>query len=53
MSNPLLREVAESAIVGGIREFSGTGLVFTDDRAPVEYVTDQMILGYALGEPAP
>jgi spermidine synthase len=53
MSNPLLRDVAESAIVGGIREFSGSGLVFTDDRAPVEYVTDQMILGYALGQTAP
>jgi spermidine synthase len=53
MSNSLLREIADSAIVGGIREFSGSGLVFTDDKAPVEYVTDQMILGYALGEPAP
>lgn len=49
MTNPLLREIAESALVGGIREFNETALIFTDDKAPVEYVTDQMILGYALG----
>lgn len=50
MTNALLRDVAESAILGGITEVgdSSTGMIFTDDRAPVEYVTDQMIYGYAL-----
>jgi predicted membrane-bound spermidine synthase len=51
MTNPLLRDVAQSAIDGGIDEFNGNGLVFTDDKAPVELVIDQMILGYALGQP--
>jgi len=46
MTNPLLRQIADASIV---HEYTTTGgLVFTDDRAPVEYVTDQMILGYAL-----
>lgn len=47
MTNPLLREIAESSVV---HEFKERGLVFTDDKAPVEYVTDQMIFGYALGQ---
>jgi spermidine synthase len=51
MTNPLLREVAQSAVAGGISEFTGTGMIFTDDRAPVEFVTDQMIYGYALSKP--
>jgi spermidine synthase len=46
MTNPLLKEIAAASIV---REFNGDGLVFTDDKAPVESVTDQMILGYAIG----
>jgi spermidine synthase len=47
LKNDLLKEIAASSIV---REFKETGLVFTDDKAPVEFVTDQMILGYALGQ---
>jgi spermidine synthase len=47
MKNALLKEIAQSSIVS---EFKGTGLVFTDDKAPVESVTDQMILGYAIGK---
>jgi hypothetical protein len=34
---------------GRVRVWSGTGLVFTDDRAPVETVVDQMILNYVQG----
>jgi spermidine synthase len=47
LKNELLREIAAGSIV---REFSGTGLVLTDDKAPVEWVTDQMILGYAIAQ---
>lgn len=46
-TNDLLKEIAAGSIV---RAFAGNGLVFTDDKAPVEYVTDQMIYGYALGQ---
>jgi len=46
-TNDLLKEIAAGSIV---REFKESGLVFTDDRAPVEYVTDQMIYGYALSD---
>ena len=45
--NPLLLDIAQNSIV---RPHVGSGMVFTDDRAPVEYVIDQMILGYALGQ---
>ncbi len=43
-TNELLKEIAAGSLV---RVFAETGIVFTDDRAPVEYVTDQMIYGYA------
>jgi len=51
MTNPVLADVAYSAIAGGIREFTNSTVVFTDDKAPVEQVIDQIILGYALGTP--
>ncbi len=44
-TNPLLLEVASSSIVSA---YTGSGMVFTDDRASVEFVIDQMIFGYAL-----
>ncbi|MBI5956169.1 MAG: fused MFS/spermidine synthase [Chloroflexi bacterium] len=44
-----LRSVAESALAQGIRPVTASGLVFTDDRAPVEQVIDQIILGYVSG----
>ena len=50
MTNPILSEVAANAIAGGIREFTESTVVFTDDKAPVEQVVDQMIFGYALGQ---
>jgi spermidine synthase len=48
MTNPLLRQIAEASIVQAYTD--PTGMIFTDDKAPVEYVTDQMIFGYALGQ---
>ena len=44
---------ANSVATGTIREATSTGLVFTDDRAPVEQVVDQMILGAATGKETP
>lgn len=41
---------ATSVATGTIREAHPNGLVFTDDRAPVEQVVDQMILGAATGK---
>ncbi len=49
ITNPILADVAYSAIAGGIREFATSDVIFTDDKAPVEQVIDQIILGYALG----
>jgi spermidine synthase len=45
LRNPLLLNVAQRA-AGHVREFRGTGPVFTDDLAPVEEMVDQMILNY-------
>lgn len=49
LTDPLLRDVAESAIAGGISEVTRSTIVFTDDKAPVEQIVDQIILDYALG----
>jgi spermidine synthase len=44
----ILRQVGQTAIEeGSIRRWDGDALVFTDDRAPVEWVVDQIILGEA------
>lgn len=49
LRHPILREVAEGALKGGIREVTTSTVVFTDDRAPVEQVIDQIILDFAVG----
>ena len=46
LTNPLLKSVAqESIIYGNIREEHSRTVYFTDDRAPVEQLIDQIILG--------
>jgi predicted membrane-bound spermidine synthase len=45
--HPLLVDIAAS-VAGRIRPWQGQGLVLTDDHAPVEQITDQIILHYAL-----
>jgi len=47
LEDPRLLTVARRA-AGHIRVHRGEGLVFTDDRAPVEQIVDQIILGYVL-----
>jgi len=47
VSDEWLPEVVEQAR-GRIRSFNGGGLVLTDDRAPVEYLTHLIILRYVL-----
>lgn len=44
----MLREVGQTAIEeGSVRRWDGDAMVFTDDKAPVEWVVDQIILGEA------
>lgn len=51
---PVLGQVAAVSVqTGDIREAVPNGLVFTDDRAPVERAVDQMILGAATGKDEP
>ena len=46
LTNPLLQNVAnESIVYGNIREEHSHTVYFTDDRAPVEQLIDQIILG--------
>jgi predicted membrane-bound spermidine synthase len=46
LSNSLLAQVATNSIqFGKIREVHGSTVFFTDDRAPVEQLIDQIILG--------
>ena len=47
VSNTSLSGIATEAR-GRIRLFEGNGLVLTDDRAPVEYLTHLVILRYML-----
>jgi spermidine synthase len=45
LTNPLLRSVAQASIIyGNIREEHSRTVYFTDDRAPVEQLIDQIIL---------
>jgi len=44
-----LRTVAERAVANSIEVAPG-GQVFTDDRAPVELLTDTLVLSYVLGD---
>ena len=46
-TDPLLQPVFSAALTyGNMREVAPGGLVFTDDKAPVEEVIDQIILNY-------
>jgi predicted membrane-bound spermidine synthase len=46
LSDPLLAQVATNSIqFGKIREVHGSTVFFTDDRAPVEQLIDEIILG--------
>ena len=45
LTNPTLQSVAQASIVfGHLREEQKTNVYFTDDKAPVEQLIDQMIL---------
>jgi hypothetical protein len=55
VTQPLLRQVFDATLQHGamreVRPAAETGQqVFTDDRAPVEEVVDQVILSYAAGQ---
>lgn len=48
MTNPLLKSVAEASMTyGNMREEKTTNIYFTDDRAPVEQLIDQIIFDAA------
>jgi predicted membrane-bound spermidine synthase len=47
LRNPLLKVTAQNSL-GYIREYTATGPVFTDDRAPVEQVIHGLILRYVV-----
>lgn len=49
LKHPQLRRVAGRALNSGIWELESEGLVFTDDKAPVEQVIHQLIVRYMLG----
>jgi hypothetical protein len=46
-TDPILRQVFDASIkYGNIREVPPSDFAFTDDKAPVEEVVDQIILNY-------
>jgi len=49
LQHPLLKLVATRAISSRIWELEASGVVFTDDKAPVEQVIHELILRYMLG----
>jgi len=49
MTNPILRQVADSAVLRAA-EFTTPGMVFTDDKAPVEQVVHGLILSFVAGD---
>jgi spermidine synthase len=49
LEHPLLQRVADRALNSGVRDFESTGVVFTDDKAPVEQVIHQLIVRYMVG----
>lgn len=49
LRHPQLRLVAERAMRSRIWTFESKGIVFTDDKAPVEQVIHRLILRYMLG----
>ena len=53
VTNPILKEVFDASLTrGNIREVKPVqgGIVFTDDKAPIEEVIDQIILGVVSSE---
>lgn len=48
ITHPLVRSAAERALLS-LRAPSPGGFVFTDDRAPVEQITNSMVVSYLLG----
>jgi len=48
MPHPVLREVAESAL-SNLYPVTPSDIVFTDDKAPVEQLTNAIVLRYVLG----
>jgi len=48
MTNPILHQVADSAVLRAA-EFTTPGIVFTDDKAPVEQVVHGLILSFVTG----
>jgi hypothetical protein len=52
LEHPTLRTVVEHVNTRcDPRVWEGEGMIFTDDRAPIEQVVDQMILNYVQGRP--
>jgi spermidine synthase len=49
LTNPILRQVAGSAVLRAA-EFTTPGVVFTDDKAPVEQVVHGLILSFVTGK---
>jgi spermidine synthase len=50
LEQPALRHLVDYALnQADTHAWTGEALVFTDDRAPVEYMVDQMILNYVQG----
>ena len=49
LQHPLLRLVAERSLRSSIWELESSGVIFTDDKAPVEQVIHQLIVKYMLG----
>ncbi|RMF04155.1 MAG: spermine synthase [Chloroflexi bacterium] len=49
LQHPLLQRVADRAINSRVWELEAGGIVFTDDKAPVEQVIHRLILRYMMG----
>lgn len=50
VSSPLIKQVGDNVLKGGnLREWTQTQTIFTDDKAPVEQLIDQIILDYVVG----
>ncbi|HRV91892.1 MAG TPA: fused MFS/spermidine synthase [Anaerolineae bacterium] len=49
LQHPLLRTVAARAYNSNIWELESNGVVFTDDKAPVEQIIHRLIIRYMLG----
>jgi predicted membrane-bound spermidine synthase len=49
LQDPHLQLVSDRSLNSGVWELNDTGVVFTDDKAPVEQVIHQLIVRYILG----